>query len=54
MHDWKRMEYTQLPPVEEFYSYLRDDGCSAEDYELVEKLLASFDCKTMKDYTKLY
>jgi len=54
MNEWKRMESTELPPVEEFYSSLRDAGCSDEDYELAEKVWESFDCETMKDYTEHY
>ena len=54
MNEWKRMEHPELPPVEEFFSCLRDAGCSDEDYELAEKVWESFDCKSMKDYTELY
>ena len=54
MNEWKRMEQPELPPQEEFYSVLRDEHCSDEDYELAEKVWESFECKTMKDYTELY
>ena len=44
----------QLPPRENFFSVLRDDGISEEDYEHALKTFKAFKCKDLGDYTRLY
>ena len=50
----ERMEETQLPDKESFYSILNGTHISHEDYEHAQKVWKAFNMKTMKDYHDLY
>ena len=50
----QRLNETQLPPKEAFYSKLNKSHISDEDYEHAQKVWREFDCKTMRDYHDLY
>ena len=52
--DMKKLDETELPPIEEFYSSLEEDGISKEDYEHTKKVWQVFKIKTMREYHDLY
>ena len=54
MDSVQRFGDQQLPPKEEFYSILTDEGISDEQYEHAQKLWDIFGVKTMGDYHDLY
>ena len=54
MNSDERMEETQLPPKEAFYSKLSGEGITDADYAHAQKVWNVFDCKTMGDYHDLY
>ena len=45
---------TRLPPIEEFYSSLKQSGITQEEYERAQRVWEAFDLKTMGDYHDLY
>ena len=45
---------TQLPPKEEFYSKLKDEHITEEDYYYAIRVWDIFNCKTIRDYHDLY
>ena len=47
-------EKTILPPREEFYSYLKDEGVSENDYAHHQKIWNKFNIKNMRVYHDLY
>ena len=49
-----RLDETQLPPKEAFYSRLNKSLISDEDYEHAQKVWSEFDCEMMRDYHDLY
>jgi len=51
MDSLDRLEETQLPPKEAFYSKLID---ADEDYDHAQAVWNEFDCKTLRDYHDLY
>ena len=54
MDSLDKLNETQLPPKEAFYSKLNKSHISDEDYERALKVWREFDCKTMRDYHDLY
>lgn len=54
MDSFRRFEETELPSKEAFYSKLKQDGITDEDYELAQKVWITFGMTTMKDYHDLY
>ena len=44
----------QLPPKEEFYSILTDEGISDAQYRHAQKVWNTFDMRTMGEYHDLY
>ena len=54
MDSIERLNETELPPKEAFYSKLNDSGISDEDYEHAKNVWKEFDCKTLRDYHDLY
>ncbi|KAK3698312.1 hypothetical protein QZH41_006011 [Actinostola sp. cb2023] len=57
-YDWfngfDKLEATQLPPKEAFYSKLNDTDISEEDHQHAEKVWETFSMKTMREYHDLY
>ena len=57
-YDWVecigKLSETQLPPQESFFSKLRDEGISDEDYSHSQKVWDEFQCKTFRDYHDIY
>ena len=54
MDSWEKMDETQLPPKEAFYSKLTDTDISDDDYQHALKVFESFKCGTMRIYHNLY
>lgn len=51
----KRLQLAKsLPPKHEFFSRLRNDGISNEDYDHAKYVWKRFNMKTMRDYLHLY
>ena len=51
---YETLSEKQLPPREKFFSVLRDEGISQEDYEHAVKTFEAFQCRDLGDYTRLY
>lgn len=45
---------TQLPPRESFFSVLKGESVSEQDYQMALKTFKAFKCRDLKDYTRLY
>ena len=43
----------ELPLREEFFSTLRGEECSQEDYDYAQSVWTAFGCATLEDYLKL-
>ena len=50
----EKLKETKLPPKEEFYSKLNDEGISDEDYSHAQRVWEAFKIKTLEDYHNLY
>ena len=50
----EKLSETQLPPKEEFYSKLNDEGISDNDYQHAINVWNTFKCKIIRDYHDLY
>jgi len=50
----EKLYYEGLPPKDKFYSKLRLEGISDEDYNHAQNVYKSFNCKSFKDYHFLY
>ena len=50
----EKLNETELPPIEAFYSSLTGEGISEADYEHAKKIWKTFDFKTMRDYHDFY
>ena len=50
----ERLDETQLPPRNAFYSRLNDSSISEEDYEHAQTVWKEFNCKTLRDYHDLF
>jgi len=49
-----RSAETCLPPKDAFYSSLKEEGISDDDYERAQNVWKELDCKTLKDYHDHY
>ena len=49
-----RLNETNLPPIEAFFSSLNGNGITNEDYEHAQNVWKTFEMKTMRDYHNLY
>ena len=54
MDSLEKLEKTELPPKEAFYSRLNDGGISDEDYAHAQKVWRVFKMENFKDYHGLY
>ena len=45
---------TQLPPIEAFYSTLKGESITKDEYEHAQNVWNAFNCKTLLDYHNLY
>ena len=49
-----RLDEKVLPPLEKFYSTLKETEVSASEYEFAKKIWTKFNCKTIGCYMRLY
>ena len=49
-----KLNETQLPPKEVFYSKLNDEHITEDDYQHAKKVWKTFDMKTMREYHDIY
>ena len=49
-----KLEATSLPPKDPFYSKLKDEGITDEDYQHAQTVWKEFTLESMKDYHNLY
>ncbi|XP_043466577.1 uncharacterized protein LOC122501291 [Leptopilina heterotoma] len=49
-----KLDETELPPIEKFYSTLYDAGISDDEYAHAQKVWTEFDCQNLYDYVHLY
>ena len=54
MDSLEKLEETELPPKEAFYSRLYNEDISDEDYAHAKKVWETFNMKTLRDYHELY
>ena len=54
MDSLDRLNETELPPKDKFFSKLSGEGISNEDYEHAKRVWSTFKMKTLRDYHKLY
>ena len=54
MTSLERFEETKLPPKEAFYSNLKNEGITEEDYAHAKKVWDVFEIKRLQDYHNLY
>ena len=54
MDSLRKLEETQLPPIDRFYSHLTDEGISEEEYEHAKTVWKEFDIDRMRGYHDLY
>ena len=54
LDSFERLNHQGLPPLKDFYSSLRKEGVSEEDYRHAQKVYTSMNCGSFKDYMLLY
>lgn len=52
--DWAKLDEDHLPPREAFFSTLKQEECSEEDYAHAQRVWTEFNCRTLRDYLDLY
>ena len=50
----EKLNETQLPPIEAFYSTLKQETITEEEYQHAQNVWNTFNCQTLLDYHKLY
>ena len=51
---FQKFHETNLPPIEAFFSTLRNEGISVEDYVHAQTVFTEFQCQSLGDYHDLY
>ena len=51
---FQKFQETNLPPKEAFFSILRNQGISLEDYTHAQTVFTEFECQSFRDYHDLY
>ena len=54
INSFSKFDETSLPPIDQFFSILKDDGISEEDYQHAQKVWKVTKCKTLGDYHDWY
>ena len=54
MNDTEKLNETQLPPIEKFYSSLSDSNITEAEYEHAKTVFEKFKCRNLGEYTELY
>ena len=50
----ERFKENKLPDISKFYSTLKQEGISEEEYKHAQNVWNTYNCKTLKDYHNLY
>ena len=50
----ERLKETELPPIEKFYSTLKKEGITKDEYIHAQRVWKYHNCKTLQDYHELY
>ena len=50
----EKLNETQLPPIKAFYSTLKQETITEEQYQHAQKVWNTFNCQTILNYHKLY
>jgi len=45
---------TSLPEIGAFYSHLKEESITGDDYERAQQIWTKFECKSFKDYHDFY
>ena len=51
---FQKLDCTELPPREAFYSEMNEEGITEEEYVRAQKVWTTFQCQTFKDYHDFY
>ena len=51
---FQKFQEADLPPIEEFFSTLRNEGISLEDYTHAQTVCREFQCQSLGDYHDLF
>lgn len=54
MDNWDRFNEKELPPIGKFYSSLKNEGISEEEYDHAQTIWREFECKNLGDFHDLY
>ena len=54
MDDWNKFDETQLPAIQDFYSQLKQEHITDEDYEHAQLIWNTFKMKNLGDYHDFY
>ncbi len=54
LDDWSRFSETSLPDKDKFYSQLKNENISDDEYKYAQDMWTKFACKTFGDYHDLY
>ncbi len=50
----RKLKHIGLPPIESFYSSLRQEGITAEEYDHAQAVCSTLNCKSFQDYHMAY
>ena len=48
------LDETELPPIEKFYSILKQETVTEKEYKHAQNVWKTFECKTLRDYHDIY
>ncbi|XP_033254390.1 uncharacterized protein LOC117193772 [Drosophila miranda] len=54
LDSFEKFDESLLPSRDNFYNSLNDEECSVKDYNFAQKVWSAFNCKSIRDYLKLY
>ncbi len=54
LDDWSKFDETSLPDKDKFYSQLKNENITDDEYRYAQDIWKEFDCETFGDYHDLY
>jgi len=51
---FERLSELDLPTIDKFYSMLKNENISEEDYKHAQQMFRQYNCKSLRDYHDLY
>jgi len=54
LDNFDKLDEIKLPPIESFYSSLKESSISEDDYQRAQKVWDILKCKTIKEYLEVY